>query len=75
MTGSVSHVSRLAVWPEGGAEHEGCGRGFERGGAPPLDGGGVQLEVTGKSVHLRRESHLALLGPHGRTLLPQWVST
>lgn len=67
--------NRLAVWPEGGAEHEGCGRGFERGGAPPLDGGGVQQERPREIVHLRWESHLALLGPHGRALLPRRVGT
>lgn len=58
------------MWPEGGAEHEGSGRGFERGGEPPLDGGGVQQELAREIVHLRRESHLTLLGPHSRTLLP-----
>lgn len=63
------------MWPEGGAEHEGCGRGFEHGGAPPLDGGGVQQERPREIVHLRRESHLALLGPHGRALLPRRVGT
>lgn len=67
--------NRLAVWPEGGAEHEGCGRGSERRGASSVDGGGVQQERARESVHLRRESHLALLGPHGRALLPRRVGT